>query len=72
MLYVPGEILTQKNIDQGSYLFKGSEGSWGWTCHHDHCQQRNMKDVALKLKSCNRALRKIHSQALGKNWNKRK
>ena len=40
-----------KNIDQGSYLFKGSEGSWGWTCHHDHCQQRNMKDVALKLRS---------------------
>ncbi|MFL2747989.1 MAG: DUF3987 domain-containing protein [bacterium] len=40
-----------KNIDQGSYLFRGSEGSWGWTCHHDHCQQRNMKDVALKLRS---------------------
>ncbi len=40
-----------KNIDQGSYLFKGSEGCWGWTCHHDHCQQRNMKDVALKLRS---------------------
>ena len=38
-----------KDKDNGSYLFKGSEGTWGWTCHHDHCQERNHKHLALEL-----------------------
>ena len=39
-----------KDKDNGSYLFLGSEGTWGWTCHHDHCQGRNLKHLAFELK----------------------
>lgn len=38
------------NRDGGSYLFQRQKDSWGWTCHHAHCQNRNLKDLAEKLK----------------------